>query len=292
LQKAIQALGTALIVSFDSSNDSGMHNKMNQDLPQLLAGVRRIAAEAGAHIMRIYDQEFTVKSKDDESPLTAADLAAHRVIKNGLQALTPELPQLSEEASQIPFENRASWPTYWLIDPLDGTREFVKRNGEFTVNIALIEGHDVVLGVVAAPAKNLSYYAYRGHGAYKVVDGEQAARITTRKIVPQKPRVAGSRSHAGDSLVAFLNKLGEYELISMGSAFKLCLVAEGLVDIYPRFGPTSEWDTAAAQCVVEEAGGIVTDLKMSQLRYNSKESLLNPHFVVIGNPEHEWSRYL
>jgi 3'(2'), 5'-bisphosphate nucleotidase len=146
--------------------------------------------------------------------------------------------------------------------------------------------------VVAAPAKNLSYYACRGHGAYKAIDGEQAVRITTRKTVPQKPRVAGSRSHAGDSLVAFLKKLGDYELISMGSAFKFCLVAEGSVDIYPRFGPTSEWDTAAAQCVVEEAGGIVTDLKMNQLHYNSKESLLNPHFVVIGNPEHEWSRYL
>ncbi len=265
---------------------------MNQDLPQLLAGVRRVAVQACEQIMRIYDQDFTVKPKEDESPLTAADLAAHRVIKNGLQALTPELPQLSEEASQIPFESRASWATYWLIDPLDGTREFVKRNGEFTVNIALIEGHDVVLGVVAAPAKNLSYYACRGHGAYKVVDGQPATRITTRKTVPEKPTVAGSRSHAGDSLVEFLNKLGKYELISMGSAFKLCLVAEGLVDIYPRFGPTSEWDTAAAQCVVEEAGGTVTDLEMNQLRYNSKESLLNPHFVVIGNPEYDRSKYL
>lgn len=266
---------------------------MNQDLPGLLDGVRRIAVEASEQIMRIYGEEdFTVRAKDDESPLTAADLAAHRVIKNGLQALTPELPQLSEEGSQIPFERRSGWSAYWLIDPLDGTREFVKRNGEFTVNIALIEDHDVVLGVVAAPAKNLSYYACRGHGAFKGVDGGQATRITTRKPVPQKPTVAGSRSHAGDSLVAFLNKLGEYELISMGSAFKLCLVAEGVVDIYPRFGPTSEWDTAAAQCVVEEAGGVVNDLEMNRLRYNTEESLLNPHFVVIGNPEHPWSHYL
>jgi 3'(2'), 5'-bisphosphate nucleotidase len=266
-------------------------NNLN-DLDELLAGTRRLAAEAGEQIMQIYNQEFTVKAKDDESPLTAADLAAHRIIKNGLKALTPDIPQLSEESKQLPYETRASWETYWLIDPLDGTREFIKRNGEFTVNIALIHEHDAVLGVVAAPAKNLMYYACRGQGAYKTVDGAQGKRIRVRKPTPAKPTVAGSRSHAGDSLAAFLDRLGEYELLSMGSALKSCLVAEGKVDIYPRFGPTSEWDTAAAQCVVEEAGGVLNDLQMNKLRYNTKDSLLNPHFIVIGNPDHDWATYL
>ncbi len=261
------------------------------NLEDLLTTARRLAAEAGDKIMEIYNQNFSVQDKDDKSPLTAADLAAHRIIKNGLKAATPQYPVLSEESKQLPFETRASWPTYWLIDPLDGTREFIKRNGEFTVNIALIHEHDAVLGVVAAPAKNLSYCACRGHGAFKTVNGARAERIAVRKPTPTRPTVAGSRSHAGDSLAAFLDKLGDYDLISMGSALKSCLVAEGVVDIYPRFGPTSEWDTAAAQCVVEEAGGVLNDLDMNRLRYNTKDSLLNPHFVVIGNPDHDWARY-
>ncbi len=267
---------------------------MNDSLPQLqylLSEARRLANDAGDKIMEIYNQDFNVAAKDDRSPLTAADLAAHRIIRDGLKALSPQFPVLSEESNQLPYDTRGSWETYWLIDPLDGTREFIKRNGEFTVNIALIHGHDAVLGVVAAPAKNLCYYACRGQGAYKIADGGQARRIRVRKPTPKRPTVAGSRSHAGDSLVAFLAKLGEHELISMGSAFKLCLVAEGVVDIYPRFGPTSEWDTAAAQCVVEEAGGIVSDLQMKRLRYNTKDSLLNPHFVVIGNPDYDWAAY-
>jgi 3'(2'), 5'-bisphosphate nucleotidase len=267
---------------------------MNDLLPleHLLAEVRRLALDAGDKIMEIYNQNFNIAAKDDRSPLTAADLAAHRIIKNGLKALTPQFPVLSEESNQLPYETRASWETYWLIDPLDGTREFIQRNGEFTVNIALIHGHDPVLGVVAAPAKGLSYYACRGLGAYKAIDGSHPARIHARKPTPKRPTVAGSRSHAGDSLNAFLDKLGDHELISMGSALKSCLVAEGAADIYPRFGPTSEWDTAAAQCVVEESGGQVTDLKMNKLSYNTKDSLINPHFVVIGNPEHDWAAYL
>jgi 3'(2'), 5'-bisphosphate nucleotidase len=261
-------------------------------LDYLLTAARRLAADAGEKIMEIYNQDFNVAAKDDKSPLTAADLGAHRIIKNGLKALRPQFPVLSEESNQLPFETRARWETYWLIDPLDGTREFIKRNGEFTVNIALIHGHEPILGVVAAPAKNLDYYACRGRGAYKAVDGGQATRIRARKPTPERPTVAGSRSHAGDSLIAFLDRLGDYELISMGSALKSCLVAEGVVDIYPRFGPTSEWDTAAAQCVVEEAGGALNDLQMNRLRYNTKDSLLNPHFVAIGNPDYDWATYL
>ncbi len=263
-----------------------------RDLDELLEAARRLARDAGEKIMEIYNQDFNVAAKDDKSPLTAADLAAHRIINNGLKALNPPFPVLSEESKQLPFETRAHWKTYWLIDPLDGTREFIKRNGEFTVNIALVHGHDAVLGVVAAPAKGLSYYACRGRGAFKVAEGEQALPIHARKPTPGRPTVAGSRSHAGDSLVAFLDRLGDHELISMGSALKSCLVAEGKVDIYPRFGPTSEWDTAAAQCVVEEAGGQVTDLQMNRLAYNTKESLLNPHFLVIGDPNYDWAAHL
>jgi 3'(2'), 5'-bisphosphate nucleotidase len=267
-----------------------MTNDLAQ-LTQLLDGARRLAYEAGEKIMEIYAQNFDIAAKDDKSPLTEADLIAHQIIKQGLSALKPEFPVLSEESSQLPYETRASWETYWLVDPLDGTREFIKRNGEFTVNIALIQGHDAVLGVVAAPAKELSYYACRGQGAYKV-DGGRPVRIQVRKPTPKRPVVVGSRSHAGDSLTAFLGRLGDHELISMGSALKFCLVAEGLADIYPRFGPTSEWDTAAAQCVAEEAGAQVSDLTMNRLCYNTKDSLLNPHFLVIGNPEFGWSTYL
>ncbi len=268
-----------------------MTNDLAQ-LTQLLGGARQLAIEAGEKVMEIYDQSFDITAKDDKSPLTEADLAAHNIIKNELSNLAPQLPVLSEESSQLPYETRANWETYWLIDPLDGTREFIKHNGEFTVNIALIHGHDAVLGVVAAPAKKLSYYACRGQGAYKVANDSEPVRIQVRKPTPKCPVVAGSRSHAGDSLVAFLDRLGDYELISMGSALKFCLVAEGMADIYPRFGLTSEWDTAAAQCVVEEAGGQVTDLTMNRLCYNTKDSLLNPHFLVIGNPEFGWSAYL
>jgi len=266
-------------------------NEKIVNLQELLSTAHRLARDAGDKIMEIYNQDFSVQDKQDKSPLTAADLAAHRIIKNGLKASTPQYPVLSEESKQLPFEARATWDTYWLIDPLDGTREFIKRNGEFTVNIALIHDHDAVLGVVAAPAKNLSYYACRGHGAFKAATGAQAKAIATRKPPPKRPTVAGSRSHAGDSLAAFLDKLGDHELISMGSALKSCLVAEGMVDIYPRFGPTSEWDTAAAQSVVEEAGGVLNGLDMKKLRYNTKDSLLNPHFVVIGDPQYHWERY-
>jgi 3'(2'), 5'-bisphosphate nucleotidase len=267
-------------------------NDISVQLEDLLGAARRLAVDAGDQIMEIYNNhDLDVTAKDDKSPLTAADLAAHQIIKNGLEALAPKFPVLSEESNQLPFNTRASRTTYWLIDPLDGTREFIKRNGEFTVNIALIHGHDAVLGVVAAPAKHLSYFACRGQGAHKTVNGGEPTRIETRKLTPKQPVVAGSRSHAGDSLAAFLDKLSEHEMISMGSALKFCLVAEGTVDIYPRFGPTSEWDTAAAQCVVEEAGGQVTSLELNRLRYNTKDSLLNPHFVVIGNPAYDWAKY-
>ncbi len=259
----------------------------------LLEPAIAIAKQAGRRIMEIYEGGFNVEEKDDMTPLTEADMAAHTTIEEGLQALTPQLPVLTEESAKIPFEERATWSRYWLVDPLDGTREFIKRNGEFTVNIALVDQREAVLGVVYAPVLGVYYYACRGMGAFKKEAMEEAHPIHTRRPLPEgRVTVAGSRSHRGDSLERFLANLGEHDLISMGSALKSCLVAEGKADIYPRLGPTSEWDTAAAQCVVEEAGGRITDTAMRPLQYNTKESLLNPHFFAFGDPDCDWSRYL
>jgi 3'(2'), 5'-bisphosphate nucleotidase len=175
---------------------------------------------------------------------------------------------------------------------LDGTKEFVKRNGEFTVNIALIRGHEPVLGVVEVPVTGQRYLAARGEGAFHHEPGEIAQPIAVSPLQDGPVRVVGSRSHGGASLTAFLAQLGEYNLISIGSSLKFCLVAEGKADIYPRLGPTSEWDTAAAQCIVEEAGGQVIATNGARLTYNAKESLLNPHFLVFGDASRDWLSYL
>jgi 3'(2'), 5'-bisphosphate nucleotidase len=259
---------------------------------KLINDIIALAVEAGKAILEIYNTDFDVEKKDDNSPLTKADMAAHHTIVDGLSRLTPELPILSEESATIPFQERDRWQRYWLVDPLDGTREFVKRNGEFTVNIALIENHEPTLGVVYTPVTGVTYYAARSQGAYKIAAGQkQAQPIHTRRMTAEKTIVAGSRSHRGDSLNNFLERLGDYDIISMGSSLKSCLVAEGSADIYPRLGPTSEWDTAAAQCVVEEAGGQLVTLDMQPLRYNTKDSLLNPHFLVIGDKDYNWRQY-
>jgi len=262
------------------------------DLKHLLDGAIDLAKEAGERIMTIYNREFSVQRKDDNSPLTEADMAAHAVIDDGLEVLAPEYPLLSEESAAIAFEDRARWEYYWLVDPLDGTREFIKRNGEFTVNIALIHDHRAILGVVYAPALGVCYYAAQGLGAYKQEGDAPAKPIHVRSKCRDRIVVAGSRSHRGESLNRFLENLGEHELLSMGSALKSCLVAEGAADIYPRLGPTSEWDTAAAQCIVEEAGGQLTKTDMQVLSYNTKENLLNPHFFVFGDTSVNWSQYL
>jgi len=252
----------------------------------------KIAQQAGAAILKVYDTDFSVYEKSDQSPLTEADLAAHRVIANSLLELTPEIPILSEESATIPYSLRSAWTRYWLIDPLDGTKEFVKRNGEFTVNIALIDDMRPILGVIYVPVSKVSYYGSTGGGAFKQLPGKKPEPIKASARHNTPVRVAGSRSHAGESLKRYLENLGEHDIISMGSSLKSCLVAEGQADIYPRLGPTSEWDTAAAQAVVEAAGGRITDTKMQPLRYNSKDSLLNPDFFVFGNLDEDWSRYL
>ena len=259
---------------------------------KLLNQIITLAEQAGEKILEIYETDYAIEHKEDETPVTEADMAAHHFIEAGLKALTPEIPILSEESAGIPFETRQQWQRYWLVDPLDGTREFIKRNGEFSVNIALVDDGIAILGVVYAPVMRTSYYARRGAGAFKREPGRQAVSMNCQQPARDKVIVAGSRSHRGASLNAFLAKLNHYDIISMGSALKSCLVAEGVVDVYPRLGPTSEWDTAAAQCVVEEAGGRLTDTNMEVLRYNTKDSLLNPYFFVSGDPDRDWSVYL
>ena len=262
--------------------------EMPFDTDQVIA----LARAAGQAVLAVYDRDFGVQEKADNSPLTEADLASHRLIVDGLTALTPDIPVLSEESAAIPYATRRGWQRYWLVDPLDGTKEFVKRNGEFTVNIALVEDGVPVFGVVHVPVSGVTYVGQAGRGAFRIDpdDSRHELRVAPRR---QRPvRVVGSRSHAGPDLQAFLGRVGEHEMVSMGSSLKLCLVAEGRADIYPRLGPTSEWDTAAAQAVVEAAGGRVTDTELRPLRYNTKESLLNPYFLVYGDPTEDWSAYL
>ena len=251
-----------------------------------------LARDAGRRIMEFYMQDVSIEHKEDSTPLTEADMAAHNAIVAGLSVLTPDIPVLSEESAHIPFGERSQWDCYWLVDPLDGTREFIKHNGEFTVNIALIRNHRPLLGVIVVPVSGLSYYACDGQGAFKREPDGEAISIKVRTYDPKHLVIAGSRSHGSEKMAGFLANIGECRMISMGSSLKSCLVAEGKADIYARFGPTSEWDTAAAHCIVEQAGGIVTDMHMKPLQYNTKESVLNPPFFVIGDASHDWSVYL
>ena len=257
-------------------------------LAALLPPVAGIARTAGAEIMRIYQSEFAVSHKDDRSPLTEADLAAERCIAAGLAQLTPEIPMLGEESAATTEGVRRGWSRLWLVDPLDGTREFVKRNGEFTVNIALIDGHEPVLGVIYAPAREVLYMAARGCGATRTGADGTAVPIRARVPAAAVPRVAGSRSHRGSGLDAALGRLGPHELVSIGSALKFGLLAEGAVDLYLRDGPTSEWDTAAGQAIAVEAGARVVDLDGRPLSYNARDTLLNPSFAAWADDARDW----
>ena len=258
------------------------------NLVELIDPVVSLAEAAGARILEVYATDFEVQEKDDASPLTKADLAAHNTISAGLASLEPRLPIISEESGLPPFNERSRWPRYWLVDPLDGTKEFVNRNGEFTVNIALIDNGRPVLGVVHVPVHGKTYVGCEGYGAdVRAGDGAPAPiQVAAHSATP--PRVVGSRSHRGASLDAWLSQLGDYDLVPMGSSLKFCVVAEGLADVYPRLGPTSEWDTAAAQAVVEQAGVAVLELDAQALSYNQKDDILNPWFMVLGARDRDW----
>ena len=244
-----------------------------------------IAKRAGDKILQIYNKDSFVRSlKIDESPLTEADIAAHNLITHKLKILTPEIPILSEESSLISWKERKNWEYYWLIDPLDGTKEFIKKNGEFTVNIALIHKHEPIIGVVHAPVLGETWVGEQGKLARKIENGNTKIIKVKSHKQGEVYKVVGSRSHAGDSLNDFLNELDEYEIVSMGSSIKICLVAEGKAHLYPRLSPTSEWDTAAAHAVVNAAGGEVVDNETKKpLKYNTKDSLRNSYFIVRPN---------
>lgn len=263
------------------------------NLEYLCRNATTIAVQAAEKIIEIYNSEYAIEHKDDKTPLTTADLAAHNIIVKGLTELTPEIPVLSEESASIPYAERKSWQRYWLVDPLDGTREFIKRNGEFTVNIALIESQCSILGVIVVPVTQVKYFAWRDGGAWKQDVAHPAKKIQVAKIDKSKPlRVAGSRSHGSDKMQHFMERIGPSDMVPMGSSLKFCLVADGQADLYPRLGLTSEWDTAAAQCIVEQAGGFVTDTRMQPMRYNTKDSLLNPEFFVFSEKGSNWAQFL
>jgi 3'(2'), 5'-bisphosphate nucleotidase len=254
----------------------------------LLDAVCEIARAAGRAILEVYARDFTVEHKSDDSPLTEADRVAHAIILRGLADLDHAIPVLSEESGPADQALRRGWSRYWLVDPLDGTKEFVKRNGEFTVNIALVVDGRAELGAVDAPVLDRLYFGALALGAWRADGGAAPHAIGVRKTAASPVRVVGSRSHPSPELAGYLAGLGPHEITDMGSSLKICLIAEGAADVYPRLGPTSEWDTAAAQAILESAGGRMIDLAGRPLRYNSKDDLLNPHFLAFGDQQRDW----
>jgi 3'(2'), 5'-bisphosphate nucleotidase len=243
-----------------------------------------IAQEAGRAILDVYESDFGVAFKEDRSPLTEADRRSHEIIEQRLRELTPDIPLISEEGKEIPYETRERWKSFYLVDPLDGTKEFINQNGEFTVNIALIRENRPVLGVIVVPVTGMAYFALEGEGAYKQSSRSTPERLAVRRRQPNVGlTVVASRSHASPELEDFLRPLVIKERVSRGSSLKFCIVAEGEADLYPRLGPTWEWDTAAGDCIVSEAGGRVLDREMKPLLYN-KQTLKHDGFIVFGSP--------
>lgn len=275
---------------------------MTPDQQNLLDGVVRIAKLAGEEILDVYRRDGSIVSqtKGDDSPLTEADTRANNVIVSELQRLTPDIPVLSEESAVLPWEVRRQWVDYWLVDPLDGTKEFINRNDEFTVNIALVRAGEPIMGVVHAPALTRTWSGMKGEGAWRQEGADVPQIIHSVKmpaeIASSSVMVVASRRHGGEELQGMLDTLAlrfkEVELVNMGSSLKICILAEGGADIYPRLAPTSEWDTAAAQAVLCAAGGMICTLDFSPLRYNSKEELLNPSFIALGDVTFAWQQVL
>ena len=261
------------------------------DLEIYLDTVIDIAHDAGELITQVYRGEFDVEIKDDGTPLTIADQRSHNLICNRLLELTPEFPVLSEESDYITYEDRRHWRNYWLVDPLDGTKEFVKKSGEFTVNIALMHESQPVLGVVHTPTKEWTHWGVHARGAWKQVGNGKREPVKTKSYAGGNAIVVASKSHGQKKLEQFLDNLekteGSYDITNMGSALKICLVAEGIGDIYPRLGLTSEWDTASADIIIREAGGRIIQSNGKPVVYN-KPNLLNPYFLAIGEGEYDW----
>lgn len=271
-----------------------MPDQLNKWLPI----VKQIAEKAGAAILTAYNAsgDIEVALKEDESPVTVADKAGHDIIVAALRTLTPDIPVLSEEGELPTYGTRSAWGDYWLVDPLDGTKEFINRNGEFTVNIALIRDGRAILGVVYVPVKDIMYSAAESCGAYKESSGV-ITRLSVRQLPENNIAVVASRRHGAEALEAMLSRLASrfsnIDRVSMGSSLKICLVAEGVADWYPRLALTSEWDTAAAHAVLSEAGGVIVDAEhFLPLRYNQKDSLLNPYFHVFADQSVNWQALL
>ncbi len=281
-----------------TDNSTGASRELITD--ELVGELVALTEAAGAAILDIYQTEFDVETKADESPLTQADLASHRTIEAGLARLTPDIPLFSEESELPPFEQRRIWPRYWLVDPLDGTKEFVNRNGEFTVNIALIDNQQPVLGIVGVPVLDQVYVGVQGQGAYRLSRSESEPdriELTGRPMDEATPLVVvASRSHGGERLEQYLESLagtfGSVDRTPVGSSLKLCILAEGAADLYPRLGPTSEWDIAAAHAVLAAAGGEVWAADGTDLTYNAKESVLNPEFFAAADATYPWREKL
>ena len=274
-------------------------NEKNQHLMEMLPGLLSIAEKAGEAILQVYDvsdgtdtKDVAFTTKDDESPVTKADHAAHEVIAAGLSRIAPKIPQLSEEGDIPSFETRSAWAQYWLIDPLDGTKEFINRNGEYTVNIALIDNHQPVLGVVYVPVKKVFYYGVKGLGSWKKTSSGVAS-IAARKVnEDSQVKIVASRRHGAEEVEKMISEaeraFGRVEKVSMGSSLKICMLADGTADWYPRLALTSEWDTAAAQAVLEAAGGAIYDDEFNRLECNRKDSMLNPFFHAVADGSYDW----
>ena len=254
-----------------------------------LLEIVNISVDAGEVILNYYNENVDVIYKDDESPLTKADLASHKIITDSIKKITPDIPILSEEEF-IDWKIRKKWKKYWLIDPLDGTKEFIKKNDEFTVNIALIENNRPILGVIYTPALNELFYSIKNFGSYKILTKKKlntlkdAKRISINKKKSNQVKIVGSRSHSNPILKKWVNKnFNEFDILQKGSSLKFCLIAEGSADIYPRFGPTSEWDIAAGHIILEEAGGKLKSIDNKEILYNEKENILNPDFFAYSN---------
>lgn len=269
---------------------------MTKDLSHLLPSVIEVARSAGQLILEIYEKkDYEEYTKSDDTPVTSADLAAHKLISQRLSELTPDIPVLSEEAADISLEKRSHWDRYWLVDPLDGTQEFIARSGDFATIIALIEHNKPVMGVVYGPVSGVTYYAYDGKGAWKIPDLNDSVKIKThRHELPNQPiAMAISRRQDINRITSRMSPKWNYDLVPLGSAaLKACLVAEGAVDCYLRLGPTGEWDTAATQCIVEEAGGRILSTHLEPLSYNERETLENPNFIVLGDADLPWEEIL
>ncbi len=247
-----------------------------------------IAIAAGQAIMPYYQQDKTVlktQKKSDQSPVTEADLAAHKVIAEGLAQLTPDIPLLSEEDDQyFAYEKRRDWQRFWITDPLDGTRGFIAGLPEFSVNIALVDQHHAVMGIIYSPVEQILYAGMQGQGAFKQKVGETKQSISARAIPWDSVVIATGHYHNPKRLAGLLDDKINYQRLPLNSSLKFCKLAEGAADVYPRFGPTSEWDTAAGQCILEAAGGAVVDLSGQSLQYNAKSSLENGAFVAMADP--------